>query len=67
MIGRDISESLLLRVIQEGETQAVSNRKIAAWIFLSVPERSDNLICASIVIEGESLVIKTILVNWRLK
>ncbi len=37
----------------------------AFWVFAEVPNRDDNLVCVSLVIEATSLVIKTVLINWR--
>lgn len=37
----------------------------AFWIFAEVLNRDDNLVCISLAIEATSLVIKTVLINWR--
>jgi len=36
------------------------------WIFHSLPERDDNLVCVAVV-EKESIIIKTVMINWVLR
>jgi hypothetical protein len=58
MVERDISEAMLLEVIDFGE----ANYKDAThlWAFKEFPERHDNLLCAVLVLE-DCVVVKTVM------
>ena len=65
MIERKITDPLLVTIIETGQSKPKPQQANAFWVFADVTGRTDNLICASLVIEAESLVIKTVLINWR--
>ena len=65
MIEREIAVSLLITIIETGEIKSKPKQDNAFWVFTEVLGRSDNLVCVSLVIETTSLVIKTVLINWR--
>ncbi len=65
MVERGVSEELIIGLIENGQTKSKPQSTNAFWIFNQIPERTDNLICISVVIEFETLVIKTVLINWR--
>lgn len=67
MVERSISDQLLLTVIETGRVKAKPRQPNAFWTFAEVAGRTDNLVCVSLVIESEDLVVKTVLVNWRPK
>jgi len=59
---RNIETNLVLELIETGEVQYKEIKH--AWIFKHYQERSDNLICAAVMI-GEVIVIKTVMINWQ--
>ena len=61
---RNIDAATLERVIEEGEIKR--RDELNFWVFMSIQERSDNLICAAVV-EQAALVVKTVMVNWELE
>jgi hypothetical protein len=65
MLEREVSDDLLQTIVETGATKPKPNRKSAFWVFATIPGRTDNLICLSLIIEGSELVIKTVLINWR--
>ena len=60
---RAISDELLLRLVDEGETHYRDATHLWAW--LDVTGREDNLVCAVLVLE-DAVVIKTVLHRWEL-
>ena len=58
MVERDISESMLLEVIDSGDTRY--RDKTHLWAFKEFPERHDNLLCAVLVLE-DCVVVKTVM------
>lgn len=58
MIERDISEAMLLEVIDTGETRYKDSTHL--WAFKEFPARQDNLLCAVLVLE-DCVVIKTVM------
>jgi hypothetical protein len=58
LLERDISEALLLEVIDTGETRYRDETHL--WAFKSFPERDDNLLCAVLVLE-DRLIVKTVM------
>lgn len=65
MIEREVAVSLLITIIETGEIKVKPKQDNAFWVFAEVFGRADNLVCVSLVIEATSLVIKTVLINWR--
>lgn len=55
---RDISEAMLLEVIDSGETRYKDASHL--WAFKEFPERHDNLLCAVLVLE-DCVVVKTVM------
>lgn len=55
---RKISETMLLEVIDCGETRYKDARHL--WAYKEFPERHDNLLCAVLVLE-EHVVVKTVM------
>ena len=58
MVERDISEVILLEVIDSGKTRFKDETHL--WAFKEFPERHDNLLCAVLVLE-DCVVVKTIM------
>ncbi|OGS81891.1 MAG: hypothetical protein A2061_07765, partial [Gallionellales bacterium GWA2_59_43] len=58
MVERDISEAMLLEVIDLGETRYKDATHL--WAFKEFPERHDNLLCAVLVLE-DCVVVKTVM------
>ena len=55
---RDISEAMLLEVIDSGEARFKDETHL--WAFKEFPERHDNLLCAVLVLE-DCVVVKTVM------
>lgn len=55
---RDISEVMLLEVIDSGETRYKDATRL--WTFKEFPARHDNLLCAVLVLE-DRVVVKTVM------
>jgi hypothetical protein len=62
---RNVSISQLLTVLETGEVKVKPQKPNAYWVFADIPDRTDNFICVSLVIETKNLVVKTVLINWR--
>ena len=60
---RDVSAELLLRIIDEGATRYSDEAHLWAW--LDVPSRTDNLVCAVLVLEA-AVIVKTVMHRWEL-
>ena len=58
MAERDISDAMLLEVIDSGEERYKD--EIHLWAFKEFPERHDNLLCAVLVLE-DRVVVKTVM------
>ena len=58
MTERDISEAMLLEVIDSGEARYKDATHL--WAFKEFPERHDNLLCAVLVLE-DRVVVKTVM------
>lgn len=58
MTERDISEAMLLEVIDSGETRYKDSSHL--WAFKEFPARHDNLLCAVLVLE-DCVVVKTVM------
>lgn len=64
MAERDISEALLLQAIDDGAIRYSDAAHLWAW--LDVPGRSDNLVCAVLVLEDAAVIVKTVMHHWEL-
>jgi hypothetical protein len=51
-------------LIEQGTFDAKSENQ--GWIFHRFDDRGDNLICAAVVM-SQALIIKTAMVNWRVR
>ena len=58
MIERDISEAMLLEVIDSGDTRYKDATHL--WAFKEFPDRHDNLLCAVLVLE-DRVIVKTVM------
>lgn len=58
MVEREISEEMLLEVIDFGDTRYKDANHL--WAFRAFPERHDNLLCAVLVLE-DKVVVKTVM------
>ena len=63
MIERDISEEILLEVIDSGDTRYKDSTHL--WVFKEFPARHDNLICAVLVLE-DCVVVKTVMHHFTI-
>lgn len=61
---RKISEAELMELIESGDIKRKS--AIHWWFHRHFPERDDNLVCAAVQ-RGDALVVKTVMINWRLE
>ena len=58
MTERDISEAMLLEVIDSGEARYKDTTHL--WVFKEFPMRQDNLVCAVLILE-DYVVVKTVM------
>ena len=58
MVEREISEAMLLEVIDSGDTRYKDTTHL--WAFKEFPERHDNLLCAVLVLE-DRVIVKTVM------
>jgi hypothetical protein len=58
MVERNISDEILLEVIDSGETRYRDATHL--WAFKEFPERHDNLMCAVLVLE-DAVIVKTVM------
>ena len=58
MVERDVSEAMLLEVIDSGDTRYKDATHL--WAFKEFPERHDNLLCAVLVLEDQ-VIVKTVM------
>ena len=63
MAERHVNPELLLQVIDEGQLRYSDDVRL--WVWLDVPGRNDNLLCAVLVLE-QAVIVKTVLHNWEL-
>jgi hypothetical protein len=63
MAERRVTPELLLRVIDEGQTRYSDDVRL--WVWLDVPGRDDNLLCAVLVLES-AVIVKTVMHHWEL-
>jgi hypothetical protein len=58
MSEREISEAMLLEVIDSGDTRYKDTAHL--WAFKEFPDRHDNLLCAVLVLE-DRVIVKTVM------
>ena len=58
MVERNISNEILLDVIDSGETRYRDPSHL--WAFKEFPERQDNLLCTVLVLE-DAVIVKTVM------
>ena len=63
MAETSIDEPLLLQVIESGMVRYSDEKRL--WIWLDVPDRNDNLLCAALVLD-DALIVKTVMHRWEL-
>lgn len=63
MAERRVTPELLLRVIDEGQTRYSDDVRL--WVWLDVPGRDDNLLCAVLVLKN-AVIFKTVMHHWEL-
>jgi hypothetical protein len=61
MAARSVTDALLLDLIETGEVR--EKDPVRLWIAKSYPDRTDNLICAAVVLEA-AVVVKTVMNNF---
>ena len=61
---RDISLELLLNLIETGDVRYKSESDL--WIYRQYSERADNMVCAAVVV-GQTVIVKTVMVDWILE
>jgi hypothetical protein len=59
---RGISKEIVLDLVETGTVKHKDDKHL--WIFKNYTDRTDNKLCAAVVIE-EALVIKTLMTNWQ--
>lgn len=57
-VEREVSDTMLLEVIDSGETRHKDTTHL--WAFKEFPARHDNLLCAVLVLE-DCVVVKTVM------
>ena len=58
MLERNISEEQLIELLETGDTRFKDYTRL--WIAKAFPKRTDNLVCAAVVLE-DLLVVKTVM------
>ena len=64
MTERDISVELLIDLIETGELSYKDDKH--AWIAKYYPQRTDNLLCAAVIIE-QTVIVKTVMFHFSFK
>jgi len=63
MAERNVSDAILLEVIDQGEARYRDSTHL--WAFKEFPERNDNLLCAVVVLE-DAVIVKTVMHHFSL-
>ena len=63
MVEREISEAMLLEVIDSGDTRYKDTTHL--WAFKEFPERHDNLLCAVLILE-DCVIVKTVMHHFSI-
>ena len=61
---REIDDATLEYVIEHGDIQHSDDSNL--WVYCHIKGRDDNLLCAAVV-KKESIVVKTVMINWELE
>ncbi|MGL4766716.1 MAG: DUF4258 domain-containing protein [Formosimonas sp.] len=64
MVERNISNELLLDIIDTGHTKYSDSHHL--WAYKHILERDDNFICAVLVLE-DAIVVKTVMHHFEIK
>lgn len=64
LLKRGLDEATLLGLIESGDIMDKGDGH--CWIHQHLQHRSDNRICAAVVID-QSVIVKTVMVNWQIK
>ena len=64
MVERDINHAMLLDLIETGTVRHKDTVRV--WVFKQYAGRSDNLLCAAVVLE-DKLVVKTVMHHFSLE
>lgn len=64
MAKRNVTLPEVKALIEQGDYRKKNDGH--GWIYYSFRERDDNLLCAAVV-DGDSLIIKTIMIRWQLR
>ncbi|NWO07432.1 MAG: DUF4258 domain-containing protein [Alteromonadaceae bacterium] len=62
MVQRNIDDSMLHDLLETGDVRFKD--EVRAWVAKALPGRSDNLICAAVILE-EALVVKTVMHHFE--
>lgn len=67
MIRMEMREINIQNVVEVIETGIIKQKEVdhKFWVYKNFKNRKDNLISVSLAIEGENLIVITVLVNWR--
>jgi hypothetical protein len=63
MAKREIVLDTVLDLIETGTVKYQEGDH--AWIFKNYPGRTDNLVCAAVVV-AQTVIVKTVMINWKL-
>ena len=61
---RGVDMATLATLLEQGAIKRTDESHL--WIYMDIPGRTDNLICAAAV-EQAAVVIKTVMINWELE
>ncbi len=64
MAKRDIDETLVLDIVENGEIKHKGD--VHLWIYKHVGEREDNLLCVA-AIDAAAIIVKTVMTDWKEK
>lgn len=62
---REIDEATLFDTIETGELKRVEGAH--CFIFKHHRARRDNLVCAAVVVDETRLIVKTVMIRWKLR
>jgi hypothetical protein len=64
MIERFVTDEMLIQIIDSGKIRYKNETHF--WIFKDFPNRTDNLLCAVLVLE-DALIVKTVMHHFSLR
>lgn len=62
MVQRGISEAQLIDLLETGELRYKDDRRL--WVAKTFASRSDNLVCAAVILE-DKLIVKTVMHHFQ--